>query len=126
MFSAKFLEGSFFDGCCLPKSKKILLVDSESQSCCEVTRENKVKPGLFGIRCSEFPNKNIRVSPDESVVLVNDFNKLRVKLMKDGRPSESEIKFDDYYKFHLIVEDFEMLDNDLFLTALSDGSLNLH
>lgn len=85
-----------------------------------------IKENLFSLKCSEFPNKNIRVSSDESVLLANDCNKIRVKLLKNGKPGSDEIKFDDYYKFRLLVEDFEFVGTDKFLVALSDGSLNLH
>ena len=91
-----------------------------------MTRDNQVKSNLFSLKCSEYPNKNIRVNEDESLLLVNDSNRIRIILFKDGKPSSQEIKFDDYYKFRLLVEDIELLGNDKFLVALSDGSLNLH
>jgi hypothetical protein len=66
------------------------------------------------------------VNQEETLLLVNDKNKIKVKLMKGGNLEDTDILIDDYWKRRHNIEDLEMVGTDKCLVAVSDGSLNLH
>ena len=110
----------------MQKTKKIYFADSDSNACFELTRENRLSAPVFSVNCSEYPNKNLRVNQEETLLLVNDKNKIKVKLMKGGNLEDTDILIDDYWKRRHNIEDLEMVGTDKCLVAVSDGSLNLH
>jgi hypothetical protein len=69
----------------MPKNKLMYLADSETNSCVELTSENKLTDPIFMINCSEYPNKNMRVNQEETMLLINDANKIKLRIIKQGK-----------------------------------------
>lgn len=68
----------------------------------------------------------MRVNHEETLLLINDKNKLKVKLLRGSQLQDTDIRIDEYWKRRQTIEDLEMVGTDKCLVAVSDGSLNLH